>query len=346
MRTPSPLLVAVLASALVTAIGCAGPGAGPSDATRMRPPVSAPPVVPTVPEWALAGSSRDGEHELGIGSGRSLEEATRLALRDVAARLSISVRSRLTDTVLEADGTSVERLEQVIETRVSGARFAGWERTRSEAHDGIYWTEVRIDRGRLARDSSAELARIADEVDLRLETAAGSALRRLIALETTARDRERAADLVLLLGGLDAGFDRARWDARRSRWRAIDEAARRALVFEVRSDPASREIAGWIESRLVAERLQTRGGACDAPDAVCIDVRSELTEAELAHRHIAKIRSTVAVLEPGGALVHANDVEGRGASKADRERARRRALDDLRIGLAEFDVFDGLLERP
>ena len=67
-----------------------------------------------------------------------------------------------------------------------------------------------------------------------------------------------------------------------------------ALIFEVRADPDSREIARWVESRLISERLQTRAGECLGEDAVCIDIRSEITEADIASRYIAKIRSTLA----------------------------------------------------
>jgi len=247
------------------------------------------------------------------------------------------------DVYSEVDGATVESLEQVIETRVTGTRFTGWKRTRSAERAGAFWAEVRIDRHRLARDSKSELVRVAKDVDLRLESAKGSALRRLLALQATTRDRERASNLIALIDVLDHEFDRERWETRRADWRSIDEAARRALVFEIRADPDSREIASWVESRLVSARLRTRPGECIGVDAVCIDIRSEFTEADIASRHIAKIRSTFAVLEPGGGVVEESDLVGRGDSKADRGRARRNALDDLRQSLTGFSVLDGLI---
>ena len=319
----------------------------PDDVDR-PPSVSAGPGTPTlsaVPDWALANPSREQGAEIGIGSGASLEEATRYALRDVASRLSVSVKSKLRDTLTDDGTNTIERLEQVIETRVTGTRFAGWERTRSEQRAGTFWAEVRIDRRRLARDSKSELVRLAENVDLQLGSASGSSLRRLIALQNTSLDRERVGDLLPLIAVLDSNFDQAGWEARRATWRAADEAARRALVFEVRADSASREIASWVESRLVADRLRIRSGKCLSPDAICIDIRSEVTEADVASRHIAKIRSTLAVLEPGGSVVQENDLVGRGDSKSGRDRARRNALDNLRESLASFSVLDELVHR-
>ena len=332
--TPRIVATACLAGLLVA---CA------STPTVPRLPAVAaapPPTLSSVPEWALADPSRETQVEIGVGSGASLDEATRYALQDVASRLSVSVESALTDRYEESDGRTIESLEQVIETRVAGTRFTGWRRTRSAESDGTYWAEVRIDRRRLASETRAELVRTADEIDLELETAKGSALRRLIALEHTAVRRERVGHLVSLVDVLVVDFDRGAWEARRADWRAVDEAARRALVFEVRADPASREIASWVESRLVADRLRTRNGECRSPDAVCIDIRSELTEADIASRHVAKIRSTFAVLEPGGTVVRESERVGRGHSKSDPDRARRQALNALRETLAAFSVLD------
>jgi hypothetical protein len=332
------------------ALGCAGEGLRVS-ALATPPPVSAAalsaaaptPDLSAVPDWALANPATSPESVIGIGSGSSLDGATRYALQDVASRLSVSIESQLRDSYSETNGTTVESLEQVIETRVTGARFTGWKRTRAAERAGVFWAEVRIDRRRLARDSKSELVRVARDVDLQLESAKGSALRRLLALQSTSRDRERASNLIALIDVLDSEFDRDSWEARRADWRSIDEAARRALVFEVRADPASREIANWVESRLVSERLRTRSGECSSKDAICIDIRSEITEADVASRHIARIRSTVAVLEPDGGVVQESDLVGRGDSKSDRARARRKALDDLRQSLAGFSVLDGLI---
>jgi len=316
----------------------------------MTPSVSAAPPIPnlsSVPEWALANSTSDtsdADSVTGVGSGATLDEATRFALQDVASRLSVSIESQLRDVYSETNGTTVESLEHVIETRVTGTRFTGWKRTRSEERNGILWVEVRIDRRRLARDSKSELVRVAKDVDLQLESAKGSALRRLLALQTTSRDRERASNLITLIDVLDSDFDRESWEARRADWRAVDEAARRALIFEVRADPASREIASWIESRLVSERLRTRPGQCQGSDAICIDIRSEYTEVDIASRHIAKIRSTFAVFEPGGGVFQESDLVGRGDSKSNPSRARRNALNDLRRSLAGFSVLEGLIE--
>lgn len=330
------------------ALGCAGNGMnGPGLSIPALPSVSSSPPTPdlaAVPDWALANPTGSAGNEIGIGSGPTLDAATRYALQDVASRLSVSIESELRDVYRETGGTTTESLEHVIQTHVTGTQFTGWKRTRSDERNGVFWAEVRIDRRRLARDSMSELIRVSNDVDLQLESAKGSALRRLLALQSTARDRDRASNLITLIDVLDDEFDRESWEARRADWRAIDEAARRALIFEVRADPASREIASWVESRLVSERLRTRAGECAGIDAICIDIRSEITEADVASRHITKIRSTFAVLEPGGGVVQESDLEGRGDSTSDRGRAHRNALEDLRKSLAGFSVLHGLIE--
>lgn len=346
MRPPSPaspplrraLVAAATLGLLWLVPGCASFGSlGTSE-----PPTAAP-RLSSVPEWALASTRRDDESAIGIGSGATLGQATRYALRDVAARLSVSVESRLRDVYREVEGTSVESLEHVLETRVLGARFHGWERTRSAERDGVFWAEVRIDRRRLIDASLVELNELADQVDARLAGARGSAISTLLTLQATATDRDRVSNLVAVVDALDPDFDRARWDRRRAGWRATDASARRGLVFEVRSDPASAEIARWLESALASESYAIRRGECGSEGAVCIDIRSEIEEADVANRHVARIRSFFSLVEPGGSVLRELDLTGRGNSQADRDRARRAALDDLRRNLRRSDMLTGLV---
>jgi hypothetical protein len=336
--------MAMAAAMLLLQTGCAGTSFLP-----LTPPaVSAAPPVPTleaVPAWALASTQHAGSDTIvGIGSGESLDQATRYALSDVASRLSVSVESQLRDVYREVDGTSSASLEHVIETRVLGTRFRSWERTRSAEINGTFWVEVRIDRKRLVRDSLTELRESAADIDSRLTRAEGSALSRLIALQTTAADRDRVSNLVALVDALHPSFDRDEWQNRRAAWRAIDEAARRALVFEVRSDSASQEVARWLESQLASEQLITRPGSCLDGDSICIDIRSEVVEADIASRYVARIRSYFSILEPGGSLVREVDLSGRGNSNADPARARRRAMDDLRKNFESASILDSLIE--
>jgi len=312
------------------------------------PNVSAAPPSPTlasVPAWALASTDHDGGDSIvGIGSGNSLDKATRYALSDVASRLSVSVESQLRDVYREVDGTSTESLEHVIETRVLGTRFNSWERTRSAEVGNVFWVEVQIDRRRLVRDSLVELTETAADIDRRLFRDEGSALSRLIALQATAADRDRVSNLVALIDALDPTFNRDEWKNRRAAWRHVDESARRALIFEVRSDPASREVARWLESQLASEELITRPGSCVNGDTVCIDIRSEFVEADVASRYVARVRSYFSILEPGGSLVREVDLHGRGNSSADPARARRRAMDDLRKNFESASILDSLIE--
>ncbi len=328
---------------MVIQMGCAGTTLFPSS----PPDVSAAPPIPTlesVPAWALASTDQNGGDSIvGIGSGNSLDQATRYALSDVASRLSVSVESQLRDVYREVDGTSSASLEHVIETRVLGTRFNSWERTRSAEIKNIFWVEVQIDRDRLVRDSLVELHETASSVDDRLVRAEGSALSRLIALQATATDRDRVSNLVALLDALHPTFNRDEWKNRRAAWRAIDESARRALIFEIRSDPASQEVARWLESQLASQQFSTRSGSCLNGDSVCIDVRSEVVEADVASRYIARIRSYFSILEPGGNLVREIDLSGRGNSSANPARARRSAMDDLRKNFESASILGSLI---
>ena len=156
----------------------------------ISPYSSAITVIPAT-KLALNPPQKSDDSEFGIGSGHSLDEATRYALQDVASRLSVSVESQLRDVYREIDGTSAETLEHVIETRVLNTRFRDWERTRAVRRESVYWVEVRIDRRRLIHDSLLQLNELATVIDNRLEHAGKSSLSRLLALQITSADQER-----------------------------------------------------------------------------------------------------------------------------------------------------------
>ena len=338
------LTTMAVAGAMVTQVGCAGASFFPSP----TPSVSAAPPIPSldsIPSWALASTKQnEGDVIVGIGSGESLDQATRYALSDVASRLSVSIESQLRDVYREIDGTSTASLEHVIQTRVLGTQFRGWERSRSVTIRDVFWVEVQIDRARLVRDSLVELHEVASSIDLQLDRAQGSALSRLIVLEATASDRDRVANLVALVDGLRPTFNRDEWNRRQDRWRSIDDAARRALVFEVRSDTASQEVARWLESQLAAEQLATRSGSCTESNHICIDIRSEVVEADVASRSVTRIRSFFSILEPGGNLIREVGLSGRGNSNAGPDRAKHLAMDDLRRNFESARILDRLIE--
>ena len=344
-RSTGAFALVPLCLMLMLPIGCANLGLSRAQspaASSGRASLS----LASAPEWALASTRRDDQSVIGIGSGRSLDEATRYALQDVASRLSVTVKSELRDIYREISGTSTESLEHVIETKVLGTRFNGWERTRSLEIERVFWVEVRIDRRRLARDNLRELSELADGVDRRLASAQGSALTRWVALQSTEADQERISNLITLTDVLDPTLSRANWAQRSARWRDLKESVRRALIFEVRSDSASHEIARWLEAELASRRYSTRQGGCSNPDAICIDVRSEIAEANVASRHVAKIRSYFSILEPGGSTLREVDLSGRGNSSSDPDRARRKALDDLRHNFHAINLLGGLITGP
>lgn len=331
-------LAAAIAAVTLCALGCAGNGAPPSvsaappDALRCSPP-----------EWTVQGAARSDAFEHGVGTAEDPERARRLALENLVGRLSTFVESNTVDRLAAVDGVASESLQQEIRTRVAGTRVEGWEQTRLEERCGSYWVEVRVEREQLVRSARSELDRLAQDLDLRLESSRGSALRELMALRRTAPSRERATSLVSLISVLDPTFDHATWKQRRARWRRTDETARRTLVFEIRSDDDSRELAGWVESLLVSKRLRTRTGSCMPSDAVCVDIRSVVKEDYVAGRHIAQIRSTLAILGSDGSVIRSTKLEAFGKSRSDRALARRDALDQLERRVRGAELLDELI---
>lgn len=96
--------------------------------------------------WYVSPAQNTSQYIYGVGEGRNLEEATKSALSDASARLSVTISSNST-TLLEENRSDVnEEFRKQINQNIEKIQFPNFKVTNSSQKGVDYYVEVRINR--------------------------------------------------------------------------------------------------------------------------------------------------------------------------------------------------------
>jgi len=110
-----------------------------------------------LPAWYISPKQNDASYLNGVAEGNTLEEATRYALADAAARLMVSISSE-SNMIREENQNSVnEEMRQNVRQNVEKIDFSNFEVTRSTRADTKFYVEVQIERGPFVRQQKEKI---------------------------------------------------------------------------------------------------------------------------------------------------------------------------------------------
>lgn len=110
-----------------------------------------------IPSWYIDQKNNNAENLYGTAQGHTLEEATRNALADAAARLMVTISSNST-TLLEENQQGVnEELRQKVTQNVEKISFNNFQTSRSVKMGNNFFIEVKIERAPFIRDQKERL---------------------------------------------------------------------------------------------------------------------------------------------------------------------------------------------
>ena len=110
------------------------------------------PVRTTTPDWVQKPPSDTAALFYGVGEGPDLESARRTALRDVAAKLRVSVASTVESQVTVANDAADRFSRTRISEEVRKTTFSKHQLERSENSGGTVFALVSVDRALLASE--------------------------------------------------------------------------------------------------------------------------------------------------------------------------------------------------
>jgi len=188
----------ILFPLLLLLTGCAHESAPPAPAHEVKP----------LPAWYLHPPQNDARWLYGVGEGETMEEATKQALADLLARLSVTVsstwRSRQYSHEDVYEYVEKERSHE-IETRVRALPLPHY-RTLESAHPAWnrYLALVGVERKDLSKSLASEIARERERLERRWrEAKERDGMTRLRAAEAAAKGYEALLPKALTLASVD-----------------------------------------------------------------------------------------------------------------------------------------------
>lgn len=99
-----------------------------------------------LPRWYIHPQQNDSQYLYGVGEGYSLEETTKSALSDAAARLSVSISQNSNLIREENNYSSNEEFRESIKQNVEEINFANFVVEKSDQIAEKYYVQVKIDK--------------------------------------------------------------------------------------------------------------------------------------------------------------------------------------------------------
>ncbi len=305
---------------LLLSMGC---GSLPSVSSRPAKGLTHPNQAPV---WVHEFAAPDN-NLYGVGTGANLELATRSALIEVAAGLSVSVAQELTLDTSQVGERSQQRFRHQLDSAVGRTNFSEWKRIESAEVAGLYYALVQVDRQRLIGDLRSELESLEASLLGRLDPAPPtSSLRFWAAYRDSGMEIERVEEISVILPGIDRSFDASSSRRRLRAWRDRYELVLAEVVFAVASRDQMGEVAAVVETLLVDARLPVHTQhSCQIGRDVCIEVTGSVTSRQIGGNHVSVINSSWSLHDENGALISSMPHHFTGNSMLSRREAEQDA---------------------
>lgn len=108
-------------------------------------------TISKLPSWYISPKQNNNDYIYGISEGRTLEEATKSALAEMASRLMVTISSQSTINREEDNNIASEEMRQKITQNIENIDFANFEVSKSTEIDSRFYVEVKVDRNDFIR---------------------------------------------------------------------------------------------------------------------------------------------------------------------------------------------------
>ena len=279
--------------------------------------------VSVVPVWVLSAPADSREWFWGIGEGPDLDTAKRAALKDVAAKLRVSISGQLESRV-RVDNNKVDRQGSTrITAEVQKTEFSHFAVEKTAQSGNGFFVLVKVDRLAFTRDLKTKLT----DLDARIQSVTvglnrKTPLERFVVLRGLQPSLEKAIGYTQLLMGAESGGDGA---ARLGHYESLQLHARQAitgLVFQIQAPPDDGDLVEAMGTFLNENGIRTtrvRGGNILA-------ISSHTRVDEIYGSKMLKLKVTISLQDDQGRALASRDYSVSGSSAHDYRAARQNAI--------------------
>ncbi len=290
--------------------------------------------APVAPAWVLSAPGDSREWFWGVGEGPDLDTAKRGALKDIAARLRVSISGQL-DSQLTVNNNQVDRQSRSrISEEVQKTEFSNYVIEKTAQSETGFYVLAKVDRQAFIRDLKNKLGNIngrIQPVSAGLDTQ--PPLERFVALRRIQPDLEKATGYAQLLIGAEPGGEGV---GHLRNYESLQQRSRETvagLVFEIQTRAEDQDLAAAMTSYLNENGIRTefnRGGLGNV-----LSMTSSTQSDAIYGSKLVKLKIMLNVKDDQGRTLASRDYAVSGASSYDHRAARQNALQKWITGMRE-----------
>lgn len=292
-----------------------------------------------VPSWFLQPKQNDSSSLYGVGQGFTLEEATKSALADAAARMTVSISSESTMLREENQNSVNEETRQKIKQNIEKIDFVNFQTSRSQKFDAQIYVEVQIPRDQFISAQKDKLGFLDRQIlDLQKNLPVQNMIQKrnsLLKISDLAKQGEIVAR-ILESNGSKGGVKEKLALIAQTQNELNKLSDKVEFYFDIKSPG---EIASIIRNALNKEKIKITKTQSNVANQVQIAIHSQKTNGEVYGAFITKIKIDFEN-KSVGKVVASNSIEVSGSSTISEKESYAAALESLKERIAQ----DGILK--
>jgi len=293
------------------------------------------------PAWVLSPPADSREWFWGVGEGPELDTAKRTALKDIAAKLRVSISGQLESRVT-VDNNKVDRQARTrISEEVQKTEFSNYVVDKTAQSTNSFFVLVKVDRQGFIRDLKDKLSNLDANIQ---PVAAGlvskTPLERFVSLRRLQPNLGKGVGYAQLLLGAESGGEGAN---HLRNYEYLQQQATQALtrlVFQIQARSEDNDLAVAIGTYLNESGIRTHRSQGAVDNILVISSKSRADE--IFGSKLVKLMVTLSVRDDGGRALAGRDYTVSGTSSYDYRGARQSAIRKLVEAMREAGPIAGL----
>ncbi len=294
---------------------------------------SSPESVNSLPSWYITPKQNDLENLYGTGEGFTTEEAGKAALKNMSAKLMVSISSESTMLLEENKNFTNEETRQKISESVAKISFNNYKTTNSAQKGGKIYVEISVSRNDFILDQKNKLEEFHKKmIDLYHDKNGKSILEQRNILLKISSISEESATITRILSSLNVeGINLQKNIELYNIYQNAYENVLSKIEFFVDADNNnSKKIGSIIRSALNQEKIKiSKSKNLDNSNMVIIEIKSDVSNNNVYGAFIAKLKIDLALVSNSHKTLSSNRIELSGSSRISDLEATNAASEQL-----------------
>jgi hypothetical protein len=304
---------------------------------------SAPSAAP--PEWVISPPIDTDDAMFGVGEGLDVGTATRLALRDVASKLRVSVSGSVRNQVSEANGRVDTSASSSMLSEIQKTEFRQYSLVQSAPSPAGVFALVKVDRQAFLNDTRDRIQRMGLLTGQLLGGSAnGNQLDKYVALQRARPLLASQQGLFLMFKAPDLKPDDRTRQSALQRQLADADAAASKVVLQLTAAADDADVRGVLASMLSEQglRVSEQAGASQG----VLDVAAPMQVSKFGQDTIVRLSAKLTLKDNRGAVLGSREHLVTAASRSDARMARQQAVIKLQQDLKALGLLPALGIQP